>query len=127
VYFKHDQTNLNTDANWTSFLKASDAPAGKGAQQVWAKPQPDGAVAVLFINGGGVNGSSFMQHAIKLAAVGLNPVCSTVTLLHSRWEGTIDAVLGGLTTRYPLGRTARSAKHLGEGGRNAVGGECDYI
>jgi hypothetical protein len=71
VYFKHDQSNLNTDANWTSYVKAADAPAGAGAQQVWAKPQPGGAVAVLLINGGGVNGTSEMQHSIKLADIGL--------------------------------------------------------
>ena len=70
VYFKHDQTSLNTDANWTSFVKASQAPAGSGAQQVWAKPQPNGAVAVILINGGGVDGTA-MTHSVKLSDLGL--------------------------------------------------------
>ena len=60
-------TLKNTDANWTSYLKAASAPAGPGAQQVWAKPQPNGAVAVILINGG----STPMKQTVTFDSIGL--------------------------------------------------------
>ena len=66
TYFKRGYSALNTDANWTSYVKAADAPASAGAQQVWAKPQPGGAVAVILINGGGAGGKASMSQRIPL-------------------------------------------------------------
>ena len=69
VYFKEDASNRNTDVKWTSYVKAANAPAGPGAQQVWAKPQPRGAVAVILINGG----AKAMKQVVSFESLGLKP------------------------------------------------------
>jgi hypothetical protein len=71
VYFKQQAATRNTDVNWTSYVKAASAPAGPGAQQVWAKPQPNGAAAVILINGGSTPMTttvSFESIRLQLAA-----------------------------------------------------------
>ena len=70
IYFKQDAANKNTDANWISYLKAASAPAGPGAQQIWAKPQPNGTVAVILINGG----STPMKQTVTFDSIGLRGV-----------------------------------------------------
>lgn len=66
VYFKEVAVGINTDKNWTSYVKKQFAPAGTGTQQIWAKPQPNGAFAVIYINGGGAAGKSPFSEPLDL-------------------------------------------------------------
>ena len=66
VYFKEDAVGKNTDANWTSYVKKQFAPASSSAQQIWAKPQPNGAFAVIYINGGGDSGKATFSEPLNM-------------------------------------------------------------
>ena len=80
IYFKQGASNLNTDPKWTSYVKAADAPAGPGSQQVWAKPQPGGAVAVVLLNGGGADRKTPMQKSVSFKDLGLTGGAKGVTV-----------------------------------------------
>ena len=85
TYFKQGASNLNTDPKWTSYVKAADAPAGPGSQQVWAKPQPGGAVAVVMLNGGGADRNTTMQSRLLFKDIGLVVGAGGLTL-RNIWE-----------------------------------------
>ena len=85
------QHQANASAAWTSFVKASVACGGADgawrpvcpvAQQVWGKPQPGGAWALLFLNAAQ---NASMRMSVSLSAdLGLPPSSVRVRDLWSR-------------------------------------------
>ena len=49
VFFKAGGGN-NFDKEWTTYVKAARATPSSMTQQIWGKPQPGGAWAILYIN-----------------------------------------------------------------------------
>eukprot|EP01047_Picozoa_sp_COSAG01_P047333 COSAG01_NODE_4511_length_4964_cov_8.275437_2_plen_260_part_00 len=109
TYFKRGFSARNSDANWTSYVKEADAPASAGAQQVWAKPQPGGAVAVILLNGGGVDGKAAMKQSIQLTHVGLPKSVGAVSVRDIWQKKDAPALPAGSAVFTPPALAPRSS------------------
>lgn len=70
AYFK-SAVLLNADADWRSQVKAKKAPPGADWKAIFSKPQPNGAVAVYFLNAGPLTEQPH-TFTLDLSTVGLS-------------------------------------------------------
>ena len=92
MFFKA-QTSTNGDPEWATWVKAAKFPATPAAQQVWGKPLPGGAWAIIAIN---ANVNQSMSVSLPLSMLNLSgPVTAT-----DIWAGGKPAPGGAVAEKF---------------------------